>query len=284
MSTENELPPALNPDPSGSDQPPARDVLERRALLRRLASMTLLTAGLLKFAAPAQGLQTGGQQDPTCFVLQQDGSRSADEDCGTAADPIDNDCGKGPVAVPAGGRHSDNNCKPSSAAGDADCAKSVSGGWQVHSDNHCKPGSFDASCGKATMSSSSEAGKDNDCGPTSSDQDCGRLTYASGIGEAHTDNDGGEGHCGYVGSSGESHSDSLCQATRIDYDCGKGAVYAQKDSDCGLGNTTDADCGKPGSGGAPSPDNDCIPAGNFGDLSNTPSDPNEPAPPLPPLP
>ena len=231
---------------------PTRD---RRDFLRRLGTMTFLTAAVLRGAVPAA---SASPTDGECGTVSIGQVVYKDEDC-SAANPPDLDCGL------------------------------FNGtGWQRHEDKGCmaKPHS-DSDCGK--LATEQGRHKDNCCGnvfatnEAFADEDCnGLLPTEPGV---HQDNDclvGGEYadvDCGYAtGTGAERHRDDDCTeggtyASGHDNDCGLWGASPtggyHQDNDCQT-STLDSDCGG-STGGGTHPDNDChVPSGGGSSTDNAP--------------
>jgi hypothetical protein len=227
----------------------ASDLSRRRGFLAKLLAMSFLTAGVLRTGGGARA-DVGGQSDPNCASGPPGGPFSADEDCGTTGDPVDEDCGKN---AGGGARHVDHDCAgPGPNTFDSDCGKS-SGGEGVHSDEACSTTRTDRDCAGMT-GDGGQRHSDSHCSYSSLDLDCG-YSSDSGLTIAHSDLDCNpfqsgsvDDDCGRAAGGGVAQFDHGCSPTSIeDYDCGKPTGIAElpysSDSNCSPTTTKDSDCG-----------------------------------------
>lgn len=181
MANENDPNPIDAPEPESTPEPEGAQESrpsDRRDFLRRLATMSFLTAAVLRGAMPAPAaqddavcgsIQTGqivhkdvdcvgstvesGTQDLDCGLFNgQEWARHKDNDCLSntlAEDPgagtyKDNDCGKSSGGTsPFYTSHSDNACQPATSVNpaspaDFDCGL-LTGTWGCHYDADCQP-------------------------------------------------------------------------------------------------------------------------------------------------
>lgn len=263
-----------------------RHPVGRRLALHRLLAMTFLTAGISKFSSDANARGKTAPTDPTCRQLLGPSPAygySKDEDCGTANDPIDEDCG-----LPTGqglARHNDSVC--TNLSPDDDCGKRSEDG-SIHTDSDCSTSNSDFDCGLAVDPAHPADGgySDSDCSVSQSDNDCGIVSQEDG--SAYTDQDcsaavqQSDQDCGRFNPEAGGHEDHDCHNfPGSDNDCGVFAGNsAHSDNDC---NTVhfqgDQDCGLM-SGGTVHSDDDGIGTNNPTEPS-IPSDPTLPGVPSP---
>lgn len=274
---------------SNEEQPPKL----RRDVLRTLASMAFLAAGVDKVMDRAQASTNSTQcgkvlavppaeamresMDSYCGISSPEGGPvTEDEECGTVSieygTTSDNDCNK--LASKSGDKHEDGDC-------------GGHGGvvYAPRPDSDCTTTGEDNQCGMSGLSMSFE---DDDCLGSGSDSNCG---VGGGLGgSTHGAQDVActstisDEDCGVMNSSGMAHTDSSCSTT--DNACGMvtNPVAVQTDSDCGTNPiSSDKDCRRTYHG-----DQDCQYSGNDQtctqgkDTLSPPIDPDGPNPPVPP--
>lgn len=153
-----------DPDPASGDK--ARD---RRAFLLRLATLSFLTAGVIKEIAPSAAAEKKHHSPPPPYPIcgePHDPGYAEDFDCGANSDP-DSDCGLR-SDNPLGGAHQDYDCTNQTVGpllddADNDCGR-PGGAWTPYwADNDCPLTGTDQDCDLAGGAGFNW--EDNDCSP-----------------------------------------------------------------------------------------------------------------------